>query len=270
MKFLAILLAMFVSRLLFSPHSRPFNPGAGATRDRLIIWVFLSLCLEWALWQNAGVGYGLPVLLLEVLLLGYWLGRSTPGNLLREYAALWRCGAYEGASRHAEAELGMHRHERADRPQRLHYRICQCYLQQLLVTLFVPLFWFWLAGIPGLLLAVLMQPQLELTRPSKLAYAVQWLPVRLLGFSFFIAGSGVGAWEALRRSSLQRNDIRWLFRIALGAVGDYAGSSGPAGNLAQRGADEMEALQRLSGRALLLWLLFIALMAVAGLETRIY
>jgi AmpE protein len=175
---------------------------------------------------------------------------------------------------HAAEQIRFHRHidsqAEGERPQRLHYRLCQCYLQQLLLTLFVPLFWFWLGGIPGLLLAVLVQPQLETIRPAALAYWVQWLPVRLLGFSFFIVGSGNGAWTALSRLSHRRNDIEWLFRVGLGAIGDYAGSRDIEGTLALRGAEEMEALQRLVGRALTLWLLIIAALAMAGLEIRLY
>lgn len=274
MKFIAIIGALLISRWLFEPHTRPYQPGLGSTGDRLwarlTVWLFLSLALETLLILGLDVGYGLPVLLLETALLSYWLGRSTPGNLLREYAGLWARGEFEVASLHAEDELGLHRHAQVGRPQRLHYRICQCYLQQLLVTLFVPLFWFWLAGIPGLLLAVLAQPQLESIRPAALAYAVQWLPARLLGFSFIIAGSGTGAWSALARMSHRRNDIQWLFRVALGAVGDDAGSRDLAGNMAQRGAEEMDALQRLVARALALWLLIMAVMAVAGLEIGLY
>jgi AmpE protein len=171
---------------------------------------------------------------------------------------------------HAQTEIGFHRHQQADRPQRLHYRICQCYLQQLLITLFVPLFWFWLAGIPGLLLAVLVQPQLETIRPVSLAYWVQWLPVRVLGFSFFVAGSGSGAWMALGRRTQRRNDIQWLFRVGLGAIGDYAGSRDLAGTISQRGAEEMVALQHLVARALMLWLMVIAILAMAGFEIRLY
>lgn len=274
MKFLALISALFVSRLLFSPHSQPYQPAAGSIRDRVIAWLFLSLCLETVLLFSLDFAYGLPVLLLEIALLSYWLGRSTPGNLLRDYAGLWGRGEYSAASMHAAEQIRFHRHADAqrevERPQRLHYRLCQCYLQQLLLTLFVPLFWFWLAGIPGLLLAVLVQPQLETIRPASLAYWVQWLPVRLLGFSFFVVGSGNGAWAALSRLSHRRNDIQWLFRVGLGAIGDYAGSRDLAGTLAQRGAEEMEALQRLVGRALTLWLLIIAALAMAGLEIRLY
>ncbi len=274
MKFLALAAALLVSRLLFQPHSRPYQPAAGSTRDRVIVWLFLSLCLEALLLLSLDFAYGVPILLLETALLSYWLGRSTPGNLLRQYAGLWEQGEYGAASAHAAEQIHFHSHqhgqENAERPQRLHYRICQCYLQQLLLTLFVPLFWFWLAGVPGLLLAVLVQPQLETIRPASLAYWVQWLPVRLLGFSFFMVGSGTGAWVALSRLSHRRNDIQWLFRVGLGAIGDYAGSRDQAGSLAQRGAEEMDALQRLVGRALTLWLLIIAALAMAGLEIRLY
>lgn len=270
MKFLALLGALLFSRLLFRPHSQPYQPAAGSSRDRLIVWLFLSLCLEALLLLSLEFAYGLPVLLLETALLSYWLGRSTPGNLLLEYADLWVRGDYSAASAHAAEQIRFHGHVLPERPQRLHYRICQCYLQQLLLTLFVPLFWFWLAGIPGLLLAVLVQPQLETIRPVAWAYWVQWLPVRLLGFSFFVVGSGSGAWFALLRLSHRRNDIQWLFRVGLGAIGDYAGSRDLAGNLAQRGAEEMGALRRLVGRALVLWLLIIAALAMAGLEIRLY
>ncbi|UTW14076.1 hypothetical protein [Marinobacterium rhizophilum] len=276
MKFLALVTALLVSRLLFQPHSRPYQPAAGSGGDRLIVWLFLSLCLEALLLLSLDFAYGVPVLLLETALLAYWLGRSTPGNLLLEYAGLWEQGDYSAASAHAAEQIRFHAHAQdqrqgdASRAQRLHCRICQCYLQQLLLTLFVPLFWFWLAGIPGLLLAVLVQPQLESIRPAALAYWVQWLPVRLLGFSFFVVGSGSGAWAALSRLSRRRNDIRWLFRVGLGAIGDYAGSRDLAGTLAQRGAEEMDALQRLVGRALTLWLLIIAVLAMAGFEIRLY
>jgi AmpE protein len=270
MKFLALLGALFFSRLLFRPHSQPYQPAAASSRDRVIVWLFLSLCLEALLLFSLEFAYGVPVLLLETALLSYWLGRSTPGNLLQEYADLWARGHYSAASAHAAEQIRFHEHAGPERPLRLHYRICQRYLQQLLLTLFVPLFWFWLAGIPGLLLAVLVQPQLETLRPASLAYWVQWLPVRLLGFSFFIVGSGNGAWFALSRLSHRRNDIQWLFRVGLGAIGDYAGSRDLAGNLAQRGSEEMDALQRLVARALVLWLLIIAALAMAGFEIRLY
>ena len=270
MKFIAVIMALLAGRLLFSPHSRPYRPAAGRLGDRLLVWLFLSLCLEALLLAALDFAYGVPVLALEILLLAYWLGRSTPGNLLQQYADFWQRGEYEAASLHAQTEIGFHRHQQADRPQRLHYRICQCYLQQLLITLFVPLFWFWLAGIPGLLLAVLVQPQLETIRPVSLAYWVQWLPVRLLGFSFFVAGSGSGAWMALGRRTQRRNDIQWLFRVGLGAIGDYAGSRDLAGTISQRGAEEMVALQHLVARALMLWLMVIAILAMAGFEIRLY
>ncbi|MFI2811527.1 MULTISPECIES: regulatory signaling modulator protein AmpE [Microbulbifer] len=244
---------------------------------RLAATVYPAVLLAAVLMVLAEVAMGwLGTLALGVILLLYCLGRGNFNEMLSDYLRAWYRGDLEQA-RAAAAPLIRDLHEEPGGPQQLHEQVFRGSAYLAFERLFAVLFWFLLLGIPGALLFRLSALYADETRgtadeatASRWLWLLEWLPVRVMGFSFAIVGNFAGCYQAWRQclTCRERDTAEVLEAYLEGALGGIDASQCSVGGEvaeAQRfcGA-QLEGLQSLLSRSLLLWVTVLALAVLFG------
>ncbi|WP_160153094.1 regulatory signaling modulator protein AmpE [Microbulbifer sp. ALW1] len=231
---------------------------------------------------------GLGVLLVSVPLLLYSFGRGNFNDALSSYLRAWYRNDLEGAYIEAEPLLKGVQKEAPSDAQSLHRIVFRAAAYRAFERLFAVLFWFLLLGVPGAVLYRVSQLYVDTTAaPSpaesdeavaavgvdvqlaqKWLWLLEWLPVRVLGFTLAIVGNFAGCYRAWRehltcKESGSADVLEYYLEGALGGIESSECSAGVAVSEGQRlcGA-ELEALQSLLSRALLMWLTVIALYVI--------
>lgn len=226
---------------------------------------------------------GLGTLLAGVPLLLYCLGRGNFNEMLSEYLRNWYRGDLDAARASAAALLNGGGEERSGcdgRPlneQALHQEVFRGAAYCAFERLFAVLFWFLLLGIPGALLYRLSALYAEQVRGGegdstalRWLWLLEWLPVRVLGFSFAIVGNFAGCYRAWREclTCRQRESADVLEAYLEGALGGIDPGECSAGGEVAEGqrfcGAQLEALQALLSRALLLWITVMAIWVLLG------
>lgn len=283
MKFLAVMLM-----LIFGRYKRRSTGlvqlAARATPQRHSHWLLLIiitvlvelLLLQWFSWPLASF-----VLAAELLTLYLYMENWSPSDLTGQYYRDWCRGDFEASWLLLAGLLGLQRTDQVEDGPAAHYAICQQYLYLSLSGFFALLFWFACLGVPGLFLALWAGWQLERTAMSAkglrwVAEQLLWLPAWLLGFSFFLVGNGVGAYNQLNNAEARSLNLRErLFSIALGAIGEdsyrqYQLDSRCDDEFKHHAAEEIISLNKLIRRAAIFWLLLFGVLTSLGIETPFY
>jgi AmpE protein len=214
---------------------------------------------------------GLGALLLGVPLLLYCLGRGNYHETLSNYLRGWYQGDLESAREAAAPLLSGQAAEISD-PQALHREVFRGAAYGAFERLFAVLFWFVLLGIPGALLyrlstlyTVAEQGGESAPLANRWLWLLEWLPVRVMGFTFAVVGNFAGCYRAWRQCLMCRESgtadvLETYLEGALGGIDSNECSAGVAVSEGQRvcGA-QLEGLQALLSRALLLWVTLLAL-----------
>jgi AmpE protein len=220
--------------------------------------------------------FGLPGLLLAMLVLVYSLGRGDFDAQINLYHAHWRAGraqsAYHIASRFRRSDAVL---ESGDLAQ-LHRHVVEALLYQGFERWFCVVFWFVAAG-PWAALAYrlgCLYTERRNSAPDPAAVALdgfiallEWLPVRLLGLSFAIAGNFASCFRVWRqqmtRSGFSSPTMLRLCGVA--ALGeDEAFSSQQSTSVAQaelavtRASKQILELYALLRRSAVVWLVAMA------------
>ncbi|WP_444898847.1 regulatory signaling modulator protein AmpE [Microbulbifer sp. VAAC004] len=210
-------------------------------------------------------------LLLGVPLLLYCLGRGNFNETLSAYLRNWYRGDFNGA---AEAARPLLReiHESAAEGGRLHEQVFRGAAYSAFERLFAVLFWFILLGIPGALLFRLSALYAERARgteqeavAARWLWLLEWVPVRLMGLSFAIVGNFAGCYRAWRQCLMcrERDTDQVLESYLEGALGGIDASecsaSADLSHIQRQSGAEIEGLQALLSRSLLLWITALAL-----------
>lgn len=238
----------------------------------------------------------LGVLLVSVPVLLYSFGRGNFNEALAAYLRAWYQGDQEAAKLAAQPLLGAEDMERAQGlsdNQELHLLVFRAAAYRAFERLFAVLFWFLILGIPGALLyrlshlasEALAKDTLTQESPSEESglsaaaagdrslaarwlWLIEWLPVRAIGFSLAIVGNFAGCYRAWRdhltcKQTTTEDVLQYYLEGALGGIDSSECSAGLAVSEGQRlcGA-EIEGMQALLSRALLMW---VTLMALYGL-----
>ncbi|MEX0617418.1 MAG: regulatory signaling modulator protein AmpE [Pseudohongiellaceae bacterium] len=225
--------------------------------------------------------FGLLTLLIHVTVLLVAMDRTHPGQLARAYLESWRDGDQEACYLYLERELGAGELPEIRDFTTLHSNFIKSYVYVCLEKMFVMLFWYLLAGPMAVLFCYLLYQYRdssdERSSPEGAALAtgiihvIEWLPVRLLGLTFALAGDFERGFTQLRESPLNSGvDARDL------AV-DYALGAMPAefrppregesfSEYQAHGEEQVLKLQGLLERSQIIWLCLIALMAIFGLS----
>lgn len=297
MAFLVLLITLAGYKLLGLRVSRDFDQWFFLLADRIaaifkqqtLITTLLTLLLPigiagMILTYLQDALFGLMGIALHVLLLFYSFGRD---NLLRcteEYLTRWRSGdvqsAYHFAAEHFKVEDGFE----ASNLQSLQRKVCAGILYQWFEQIFVVLFWYLLAGpLVALFIRIiclydqwLKRSNADTAMPLQLLHVIEWLPARILGFTFTIAGNFAlcfKSWvEAV--SSWHMPTERVLNNAGMAALGvcsidewdsdiDCEGAEiGSFESVAEEYAREIGLIQDLVVRSLIVWLVVVAIAAI--------
>lgn len=214
--------------------------------------------------------YGLPLLILYVLVLLYSLGRGDFGARLDAYLDCWRRGDLEGAFEHALTLDDFDQSVNINNARELHVSVRKALLYQGFERWFGVIFWFVALGpvaalvyrLLFLLVNVSELKDKDRERAALMLYYVEWVPVRVLGFTFALVGDFDRSLTALREqfsSASPGSDL-------LDALGSLALSKPvPVGlvdgeEFAAAASVELNAAQALLFRSLLCWLVIVALL----------
>ncbi|WP_231757875.1 regulatory signaling modulator protein AmpE [Microbulbifer elongatus] len=228
----------------------------------------------------------LGVILISVPALLYSFGRGNFNDALANYLRAWYQGDLE-AAKAAAAPLMTTEDAcaagQAPDAQTLHRVVFRAAVYRAFERLFAVLFWFLLLGVPGALLYRMSQMALEAfarapqnpvegdllaqdrTLAARWLWLIEWLPVRALGFTLAIVGNFAGCYRVWRerltcRETTTPDVLEHYMEGALGGIDSSECSAGVAVDEGQRlcGA-EVEAMQALLSRALLMWITLMAL-----------
>ncbi|MDP5210386.1 regulatory signaling modulator protein AmpE [Microbulbifer sp. 2205BS26-8] len=220
------------------------------------------------------VAGGLGLLVAGVPLLLYCLGRGDFHTVLANYLCEWYRGDLTAAAEVASPLL-KELHEQPADGRQLHEQVFRGAAYCAFERLFAVLFWFIVLGMPGALLfrlsALYAQRSGNTDRDGtagRWLWLLEWLPVRVMGISFAIVGNFAGCHRAWRQCLMchERDTAQVLEAYLEGALGGIdASECGAAGDLSQAqrqcGA-QIEGLQALLSRALLLWVTALALVVL--------
>lgn len=232
----------------------------------LLLQVLLPVVVVWWLlhWL-AGVS-SLLLMLVSVPALLYCLGRGDFSQWVKGYIEAFKRNDNEVAAEYAQ-RLGVVT-DAIDGWSELHHAVLQRVTYRAFERMFVTIFWFVLLGIPGALLYRLAQfarqrsdnPDAVRLLAARLAWILEWPVVRVLGCSLALTGNFMGAFQSVMDSllSFERSTEDELERMVHGAlnVNDC--------ELVQEGVteSEIEALQPLLSRSLVLWLCVLGLIGL--------
>lgn len=218
--------------------------------------------------------FGLPALGFYVLVLLYSLGRGDFSQAIKNYLQSWSEGNFEQAYNKAMS-IGDFKEADSIRDHvSLHQHVRRAILFDGFERWFAVVFWFLLlgpAGAIGYRLSYLCGRYEHLPAPERqlalrFLHYLDWLPVRLLGFSFALTGNFLQCFQRCRR-------ILWDNMPSSEFLDDCALAS-LEGGLAHRGfpveqqyaldygAEEIAAVQSLLSRSVVCWLIVIALLQI--------
>lgn len=281
MEFLAILIAWaavqfwgsggVVQQDAWLARWRGVLSGLGSSSLRLGLSIALPLAvLALLLGLFQGVLFGLIEFLLWTLVLLYSLGRGDFQILLRMYRNSWLHGDLAGAYHHGQSFSAELCESGADNALQLHHSVRRAILYQGFERWFVVVFWFVLLGpLPALAYRLLFlvladgkTAQDERNLAAQLVFYLEWLPVRVLGFSFGLVGNFECCMVRLRKlAGTAQPALEVLDELAECAVPDIRQDSQVDGEQFTRDALlELDAIQNLLTRSLVAWIVVIALL----------
>lgn len=294
MAFLVLLITLGCYKLLELRMPRSYDRWFSKWADKVASWVdqglprmLLTLLIPiaiigWLLSLLEDGLFGLLGVALHALLLFYALGRD---NLLRctdEYLERWRSEDIQATFHFAAEHFDIDQDFIADDLVSLQENVRAGILYQWFEQVFLVLFWYLLAG-PLMALFIrliclydqwLKSRGAEVT-PLRLLHALEWLPVRVLGFTFAVAGNfarcfqswvdAIFSWDKPTGQVLNSAGLAALGvcsvcydeeNAAQIAAPDYA-------QLRSEYEQEITMIQDLMIRSLVVWLVIMAVIAIS-------
>ncbi|MFM1895830.1 MAG: hypothetical protein RLZZ385_904 [Pseudomonadota bacterium] len=224
---------------------------------------------------------GLFTLIINIIVLLYAFDRTQPGMLAEGFLQHWRSGDLEGGYLYLREHLSRTELPPVDDHRQLHQRFGRLYVYRCLEKMFVMFFWYVLTGPLGVLFTYIAYqlrdgaPQQENSQQEHwirvLVLALEWIPLRLLGITFCLAGDFESCFARFRNVLLetpQDNDAV-IYDLATAALGlepvppadsrDFERYQGLA-------TLEIDSLQALLERSQIIWICFLALATIFGLQ----
>ncbi|GIZ12927.1 regulatory signaling modulator protein AmpE [Pseudomonas sp. NCCP-436] len=198
------------------------------------------------------LAYGWLALPLHLLVLIYSLGRGDLQAALGPFRDAWRRGDLQAAYRVAERDLALQPEEGLALLRQVQGHL----LWQAYQSFFAVLFWYLLLGPLAALayrLLALTAERAELSglreRAGQLRHAFDWLPVRVLAFSFALVGNFVAVSRALLHELLNwdLSADQWMARAGRAAAELDTPVSG------EHGVETLDRLWQLLIRAAVVW-----------------
>ena len=325
MKFLVILLCLTINYLWLKDFNRfddswffRFRRGIektlpSKTESRLaavipllFIYGIPLLVLGIVLQLLQGAAFGLPVMLLHMLVLLVAFDRTQPGNMVRCFLQHWRKGDSAACIDYLREQMWLPEDQTPGDEQSLGEFFQEQLIYHCFEKMFVMFFWYMLTGPLGVLFAYISY-QLRDTRHENRAESetdlvatiiaiLEWLPLRLLAITFSLAGNFVDCFNDLKTSfwsiSSEATASSRLYSYARHALhstrGDHAANAtngqgaentGPAEDAGATDPDSsaqpwrsmqqaaIEDILALLERSQAIWLAVLALITLYGLQT---
>ncbi|GEM_PF-529537 len=219
--------------------------------------------------------WGLPAIVLEIALLLYVLSHADFDRHVEQYRTDLANGDIQGAYRCADQYLSIPEIELSDKLAKMHDQVCHTILHRWFEFFFLMLFWFLVLGVPGVLLAWFSLQYSQLVHCEEKAWRplhwLSWIPARLLGLTFALAGNFVQAvtiWQQTLWKGRIPADVV-LYKVALASL-SHQGSEKCMDSMVNAesdtkvACDQMLELQKLHGRSAVVWLVIIALITIVG------
>ena len=234
----------------------------------LCVYFVLSFFQDWV--------FGLVGIALHVVILFYALGRSNLLSQIQTYLEHWRQGDIQSSYRYAVEYFRLPQEFNIDDIDAMQKHVRAGLIYQWFEQVFVVIFWYLLAGPLAALFVRLLcmyeQTQVgnqlrEESAPLQLQHAIEWLPTRILGFTFAVAGNftlcfkewldAVLNWNMPTQDVLQKSGMAALGVCMVDSNARQEAVSTDA--LISAYADELETIQDLIIRSLVVWIIAVAL-----------
>ncbi len=287
MTFLALIIALLVVQYLGSAQFLHRDDLLGAYFDKLrsanlppggelgLALLLFPLLLCWILSATEAWIYGVPVLALTVVVLLYSFGRGDFQSAASSYRNYCCSGDFEAAYLEARQQFPTRDIEAtAENPERLHRWMKQRLVYMRFEHWFAVIFYFALFGAAAALIYRISQlfgDRLEAgelkTLQEKVQYLLDWLPARLLIFTFTLTGDYVGSREQMKSSLLDTDSpsdqvISDAAHAALAFKSTVFAGNGDPEAFTQISEWEVGQLQSLLNRSAVAWVVVISLLVV--------
>ena len=219
---------------------------------------------------------GLPAIILEVALLLYVLSHADFERHVTQYRKDIANGDIQGAYRCAEQYLAIPEIELSEELATMHDQVCHTILHRWFEFFFLMIFWFLVLGVPGVLLAWFSLQYSQLVHCEEKAWRpmhwLSWIPARLLGLTFALAGNfvqAVAVWKQTLWKGHAPADVV-LYNVALASLSGKNDKESCMETITNAEADtkvacdQMLELQMLHRRSAIVWLVIIALITIVG------
>ncbi len=250
MKFLVILVALLINHYWTRDRALPGDSWFERLQDylrglslrferydvqrwRTLLLLLLPSCVLLALlWIVQGVWFGLVSFSVHVALLLVLFDPVHQRNWAAHYLSLWRAEDFEGAYLCLQTRYSRLRLENSDDQEAVHGQCIRFLLATSFERLFAVLFWYLVLGPAGALAYfVLLQMRrardlstsLDYEQPwlTRLEFVLEWVPARLLGLTFALAGQFEATFKRLRHyaADAQSSAVAVVLVCANAAIG---------------------------------------------------
>lgn len=254
----------------------------------IIIYGAPLVILIAALLLASGRAFGIPTMVLHILVLLVAFDRTQPGQLAADFMAKWGSNDYEAAKLYLMEELKAEDLSDVKQPDVLLDYFCQNLIYRCFEKMFVMFFWYMVAGPVGVLLCYVSYQLRDSHHDNQAAelvemidtiiWALEWIPMRLLALTFSLAGNFVQCFESVKKSfwdfSTDTDNGALLYAYSGCALSGFAESDELAESAEKSEAGSLETmlgkrrvagLQALLERSQAIWLAVLALITVFGL-----
>ncbi len=261
----------------------------------LVIYAVPILTVFSLLWFVAERGFGLPTMIVHLLVLLVAFDRTQPLKLASEFLRHWRAGDLEACVLYLQEELATDEEVNCSGEEEVAEYFKKQLTYRCFEKMFVMFFWYMLTGPLGVMFNYISyqlrdshaadQPGNQVKFVDTIIYALEWIPLRLLAVTFSLAGNFVYCFESFKRSlwefDPEADSAAMLYSYAGcamsgltpgesddGEADSVSGIEGDGSASAYRQAEarQIESLQALLERSQAIWLAVLALITIFGLQ----
>jgi len=247
------------------------------------------------LYLVAGQLYGLPTMLVHILVLLVAFDRIQPGKLAREFLEKWKAEDIQACMLYLKQELAMPEALKIDDEEALSEYFSKQLVYRSFEKMFVMFFWYLVGGPIGIIFCYVSyqlrdlqiesvarkkaderecEQEAEITLITNLIWLLEWMPMRLLAITFSLIGNFVRCFENLKKSfwsaGVETSSVDLLYGYASCALSGMVGPDMPeadaGGNSKTRErlqkVARIQALLALLERSQAVWLILLAIFTV--------
>ncbi len=280
MKFITLIIA--VSYLQFRGSAQAFHrdhwydllrdkltfPALGGYLAILLVVLLPVAALVLALNLTGDALLGLPLLVINVLVLLYAFGRGDFDGMVKHYQQCCRAGDFEAAYLFIRDRMGAEVEDCSNEAEAMHRWFKAHMAYQGFERWFAVIFWFAIFGAPGALAYRLLQCYRAsadtVAARERLLYLVDWLPSRLLIFAFAVTGDWVASRDQLA-TALRDGEhptpavLADAAHASLGLKTTVFANDSDVESIAQVSDWEIQQIRELLGRSAMAWLVVLSL-----------